>query len=574
MICDNRLAWWVAGAVAWVLASCGSGGGGGSRGDAESCALVAGDLVISEWLSDPEDLVDPDTSVTSDAPEWIEIYNATSESQDLSGVTLLVSGSGDAQDYPLRGQSVAASAYFVIGGRNSEGFDYVDLNESFQLNNGGGVIQLNCGETILDVVGYGDRGVLPAPAKGTALAFDGSRAPSALLNDDVANWCAAGDTYDGFNVGSPGVANLACGFVACLDGGVEREVVSPEPGDLVITEVYADAIGADAGKEWIEVYNASVSSLDLNGLRLVNTATNSREAAIGSDNCLVLAAGEYAVIGGSDVPAENGGVSVDVVAPDLLSNNLYNEESTLTVLLGESVIDRAIIPNPLEGQSAYVSELSPDGNDSAASFCFSTASGAFEGLGTPGAANEACNANRDTCLGSAGERDKVIPAVGDLVISEVLADPSGSDSNKEYIEIYAVATVDLNGVVIIADSGSSDRSVTLSAPECLEANAGSYVVVATGDDPLTNGGLSADFVFPQSSSYFFNDPGQTVALELGDGTILDSAVLPDGGPGVAVSTIAEPPTIAGNDTEAGWCLEATAGLFDDTGSPGVAGTCQ
>ncbi len=576
MSCEYRFGLSVTLSLALLTSACGGGGGGGGPGaDGSRCELLEGDLVLSEFLSDPEDLVDPDTSVISDAPEWIEIFNASSEAKTLAGLTLLVAGSGDPREYTVNvDATLEAGGYFVAGGRDSEGFDFVDFSAAFQLANGGGVIQLQCGETLVDLLAYGDRGALPAPQKGTSLAFDGAQAPSALLNDEASSWCAGRESYDGANDGTPGEANGVCGFVACLDGGTERQVMAPAAGALLITEVYADAIGADAGKEWVEVYNASSEALDLNGIRLVNTATNTREATVTDESCLSLPAGAYAVIGGNAVTAENGGVVVDAVAPELLSSNLYNEESTLTLFSGSVEVDSAVIPDPMEGRAAFVGELTPSGNDSADSFCFSEVSGIFEGFGSPGSANGTCSGGTERCMASGGERDTMTPAVGELIISEVFANPSGDDGNKEYIELYATAAVDLNGLVITADTGTSDRSAALISADCLEVSAGTYVVIATGADPLTNGGLTADFVIPQGASYFFNGDGQTVAIELADGSVLDFAVIPSGGTGVAVSTNVSPPTLMGNDTKTGWCLEATTGLFDDIGSPGAAATCQ
>ena len=49
------------------------------------------------------------------------------------------------------------------------------------------------------------------------------------------------------------------------------------PGDLVITEVFADykasaaGNGSDTGKEWFEIYNATHAAIDLAGLTITHS---------------------------------------------------------------------------------------------------------------------------------------------------------------------------------------------------------------------------------------------------------------------------------------------------------------
>jgi hypothetical protein len=70
----------------------------------------------------------------------------------------------------------------------------------------------------------------------------------------------------------------AAGLAACgptsHQGACKDELL---PGDLVITEVFADyqaangGTGADEGKEWIEIYNGSGRALELAGLEVVHS---------------------------------------------------------------------------------------------------------------------------------------------------------------------------------------------------------------------------------------------------------------------------------------------------------------
>src|SRR5205809_7158123 len=64
-------------------------------------------------------------------------------------------------------------------------------------------------------------------------------------------------------------------LAACGPDGGSAKCADILPGDLVITEVFADyaappgGMGADAGHEWFEVYNASAAPIDMEGLTLV-----------------------------------------------------------------------------------------------------------------------------------------------------------------------------------------------------------------------------------------------------------------------------------------------------------------
>ncbi|MEO1173733.1 MAG: lamin tail domain-containing protein, partial [Myxococcota bacterium] len=467
-----------------------------------NCSLIDGDLVISEVLADPADLDE------GDAPEWIEIYNATTIAQDLAGLDVIITGSGSPREFSLNVElSLEPGAYAVVGGQRSDAFDYIDASTGFQLANGGATIELRCGDTRIDEVSYGSNGPLPGAMKGMAIGFDGGQAPSAIGNDDAANWCTRGDVYDGFNVGTPGEANVSCGggvATGCTESGTERSTVLPSAGELVITEVLANPDGADSLRtsEWIELYNAAANPVDLNGLRIISRTGNSREFFVEGTECLPVAAGDFAVIGASSDTSLNGQVMVDAVAPDL---ELYNSESTLEILNGTALIDSAEVPSATEGVSAFVSTLSADGNDSPGAFCKATVSGMFDGFGSPGFDGEVCdtvgggeNNNNNSGGGSnnsgsviPGEcsegsvaRGIVSPVVGDIAIAEVHSNPSGADNGKEYIELLLSAgiNIDLNEMVIVArsDDSGNERRFDIDLKECQSFGDGRVVTAVGG----------------------------------------------------------------------------------------------
>src|SRR5690606_10084749 len=82
---------------------------------------------------------------------------------------------------------------------------------------------------------------------------------------------------------------------------VEDETGGTEllPGALVITEVAANAPGADGGKEWFELHNASGESVDLQGLVLIyEKADGSGHKEHTIARSVEVPAGGHVVVGG------------------------------------------------------------------------------------------------------------------------------------------------------------------------------------------------------------------------------------------------------------------------------------
>ncbi|MAA78971.1 MAG: hypothetical protein CL916_06895, partial [Deltaproteobacteria bacterium] len=90
----------------------------------------------------------------------------------------------------------------------------------------------------------------------------------------------------------------------------QAELSVPElsAGDLVISEIMHDPVQVfDYKGEWLEIFNNSGDSVDLDGLILQD---NSGETITVSGTLLV-ANGDYVVLGARDVSSQNGGATVD-----------------------------------------------------------------------------------------------------------------------------------------------------------------------------------------------------------------------------------------------------------------------
>lgn len=379
--------------------------------DAPCSGVLPGDLVITEYLNDPEGI---DTG-----KEYIEIHNPTPAPVELRGLTLYAARADGSQEkgFVFMDEPPVAPGDFVVLGdvRSGPLPAHVDLSYGDALGalgNTSGRIGLRCGERVVDEVS------LAAPKKsGVARGYDGRLVPDSAGNDDDARWCDAVEPFVEGVKGSPGVANPPCPSLegtgggsqpgnggsdgsgevdtgpACVDRvtGRSRPVRTPEPGSLLLTEYMADPLAvADALGEWVEVL--ALREVDLNGVTLSNEGNG--RSTLESPLCLSMRAGTYAVLARSEDYAANGGL------PGVLGTfnfNLANGSGSRalrltwgTTLLDEVTYTAAAVPGA--SRQLDPSRLDPSRNDEPGSFCV-TPVGVRYGAGdrgTPGMENRPC----------------------------------------------------------------------------------------------------------------------------------------------------------------------------------------
>lgn len=462
---------------------------------------LPGQLYFTEVMADPKAVPDTDG-------EWLELRSTTDV--DLNDVVLTVGTTNRVLSSPqcLR---VPAGTYAVLAHETDAGVNgglsNVMATFTQSLGNSGGTVTLkldeggDAGFTDLDTATY------PASLNGIAWQLDPTRLDS-ISNDDVSAYCAANVRYgdpDGGDFGTPGAANTTCTAVAdpnqCNDNGTMRPVVSPAAGSVYFTEVMADPRAvADSVGEWLEL--RSDSAADLNGL-VLTVGTSAR--TLSHPNCLAVPAGGYALLAHPN--------SQDAGLPPTLTTftqALTNGGGTLTLSYSDAgIIDTTTYPAAVAGVALQLSPatLSAVGNDDQNNYCRATQGYPADGgdLGTPAAPNTTCPAppNPNDCVdpGSGLMRAIVKPVLGDLVITEFMADPTRvPDTTGEYIELYANNGFDLNGLTL-ANEGTGMSSV--SSQTCLPVDAGTYALFARSLDPLANGGLPqplATFSFDLANS--------------------------------------------------------------------------
>jgi hypothetical protein len=543
-----------------ALLGCGSG-------DSESgtCTddILAGDLVISEVFADSA------SEGTDEGKEWFEIYNSASHPIDLEGLTLTHSRPDDTrpQTHVMTSVTLQPGSYFVLGNVVPElAPGYVNYGYGSGLgdlyNSGGGKLKLSCASSEIDAAQYDD------VSSGNSRQLDGGGTPDYTANDTLGNWCEATSAgsveFNTGNFGTPGDANEDCAVIVagqCNDGGTPRATVPPSPGDLIITEVMAtpNAVAASVG-EWFEV--KVMTDVDLNGLGLDRAGDSAMPNLITAEDCLRVTAGTLLVFAKSADSAANAGLPrVDGV----FTFSLTDGSGDVRILSGTTEIDAVTWSTSRSGKTHQLDPdfLDPVANDNTAYWCDGTTpygTSTTQDLGTPGADNNQCTIlpPPGTCFDGTSDRAVLAPLVGQLIITEFMPNPDGTDGNREWIELHNVGIdpVDLNGLTIDRADGSSAANDIL-ATSCLTVAPGGYALLAQSADPMLNDNLppvDAVFSFPMVSG---SSTTPTILQLLDGATVIDSVTSHCAPSNAAKQLDPDFLTAAGNDVEANYCTATT-----------------
>lgn len=471
-----------------LLVACPDDGGDTSdtAGGMCSAGLAGGELVITEIMADPAGKDD-------DGVEWFEVYNATGKPIALDGVGLVYSkpDSSDPEGHLIMDPTleIPAGGYMTFGNTIPDAKPaYLDFGYGADLpamSNTGGRLTIFCGEVVVDDAVYDDTMI----DDGVSAIFDGALDPDPALNDDGTHWCRSPEDvepFEGLEFGSPRAANAVCPLAQpetcgqCYEAELLRDVVPPAPGQLVISELMPNADLTDSSLgEWFELL-VTDGTFDLNCLQYgSNTAKfaedkTSAEVVLAPE-CLTVTAGEVLLF--SELAWDKTAVETGLTLGD--SPSATNPDPGVFIAYGDQVLDEVHYKSPKNGVAMSLDPqwATPAGNDDPAHFCAAYVPFAEGDLGTPGDPNPACLANPCTDMGGK-VREAIPPAPGSIFVTEVHANAStdiGGEPGAEWLEFYATAAFDLNGLQL-GKSGDS-VSYTFDETACLSVPAG-YVLLA------------------------------------------------------------------------------------------------
>ena len=170
----------------------------------------------------------------------------------------------------------------------------------------------------------------------------------------------------------------------------------PSSFKVVVTELMANPKAvADSAGEWLELYNAGSTQVDLDGWTLADEGSDSHKIS----GTVLIDPGQYIVLGRNSQSSANGGVTV---AYQYTGYNLANGGDEVVLLDGSGLlVDRVTYSNGnggwqiVAGASAQLTSTGVD-NNMGSNWCVAATawSGSAGDTGTPGAANN-CGAGTD-----------------------------------------------------------------------------------------------------------------------------------------------------------------------------------
>jgi hypothetical protein len=188
---------------------------------------------------------------------------------------------------------------------------------------------------------------------------------------------------------------LAVSCVLVATSGCARdpaEAVCPDitTGDLVITEIGGPQTGSDTLKPFVELYNASGSTVDLLGIRVrFRRLTGDEIGAAIVRRELTVGAGEYTVLGldlaNTDLPYVDYGFAVDF-------HSSWPSSAAIDVYACDQPIDQVRYESLPNAGTYSLGAMPPteEANDFPAMWCTDTTSNPESFPGTPQRANTAC----------------------------------------------------------------------------------------------------------------------------------------------------------------------------------------
>ena len=273
------------------------------------------DIIITEILQNPN-------AVSDSLGEWFEVFNPTESAIDMFGWVVKDDGT---DSFTIAASVLVQPGGYAVLGNNADTTTNggVTLNyvypQPFFLGNSGDELVLEESGVEIDRVNWDGGPNFPDPTGATMALIDAS-----MDNNVGSNWCESSSaTFGAGDFGTPGAANDC--------GTAPPPPPAPSPINVIVTEIMRNPSAlSDSAGEYIELYNAEASPVDIDGWTIKDNDSDS--FVINNGGPLTIPAGGYLVLGNS---AQS---YVDYVYSGLFLSNSADEVVVLDTTMAE--VDR------------------------------------------------------------------------------------------------------------------------------------------------------------------------------------------------------------------------------------------
>lgn len=498
-----------------------------------------------------------DAQLTGGTPKTLQLC-ATGNIADLSiyGIGSANNGGGtDGEEFTFPADAINAGDCIWIGFEGSNagsfnsfmGFDACYINSVVNVN-GDDAIELFCSGAVIDVFGE--------------IAVDGSGQPWeytdgwAVSNDMAANptWDITEWTFSGTNALDNETTNATA--VTPYPNTMVMCPMAPPASDIILISELSLCTNT------VELFNGGTTTVDVSAWELCNFSASPRYADIASltvTGSTMMAPGDYITIQWSSITGLTGELGLYINGSgfgnpanihDYIQYNAGgNARASVAVTAG--VWDDAanfVTVDDMAGCATVIANATDPAAANSGTWCEAQTS-------TLGMANSACASNI------------VCAAVGDLIITEIMYNPSGTEPAAEWFEVCntTASDIDMDGFEI-GDAGATNHLI--SGTVVVPANG---CIVISHTDVTVCGGASSAY---QHGAFSLSQSGDEVEI-ICNGLSIDLVAydgggsFPSEGNGESIkfdSSVSQDPTT--NDDGSNWCLSTTV-CGTDFGTPGV-----
>ncbi|MGB0637820.1 MAG: lamin tail domain-containing protein, partial [Myxococcota bacterium] len=459
-------------------------------------SLNAAEIVINEVLVD--------ATGTDAGHEWIELYNSSAESVDLSGWQIQWGTSSYSGNHVIGGLALGPGEYILLGGEWVEGrHELAEFNFGNAGSNADSLRIVDSDDVVVDTLVYGspnsDGWVDDFGVPAVSLAPMASSGETIARLTDGVDTDFSGTDFSMMEDPSPGRSNMLSDTGTPAASSEDTGTWACEGADSIkINEVMYDPDSSDAGLEWVELYNAGETPVSLGGWSL-ESGTSSYSVIVDFEDGLVMMPGDFVLVGDELVP------DTDVTAGLSLGNAGSSSDALRLVDCEGMPADTLVYGSPNtdeweDDSGAVASSLAPKSGSG-----FSIARIA-DGFDTDESATDWMASETNTPGASNPETAPVECVAGymDVVINEFVSNPDGTDTDQEWVELYnrSDTAVVLDGWVLAwGKNGTYTGAKTFGGGTLIEA--GGFILiggamvddidVAAGLD-LGNAGSNADAI--------------------------------------------------------------------------------